>query len=62
MTEFNEIIKNDSKIQKEISQTNEKYTNESTATQSKMGQIALIESKVFQPAINIMGDTLKIWI
>ena len=41
----------------EISQTIEEYNKESYATQSKLGQNALIQIKVFEQAINIMGDT-----
>ena len=58
MAEFKEIIKKDPKIQNELSQTIEKYKKESFLTESKLGQNALIQSKVFEKAINIMGDTI----
>ena len=51
MADFIEVLKKDSKGQNEISQTIERY-NESYATQSKIGQNALIQSKVFELAIN----------
>ena len=59
MAEFTQKIKNDSKVQNEISQTIEKYNKESYSTQSKIGQNALIQSKVFEQARNIMGDTIE---
>ena len=59
MAEFIEIIKNDSKVQNDISQTIEKYIREPYATQSKTKQKALVQSKVFEQAINIMGDTIE---
>ena len=59
MAEFIEIMKKDSKVQNEIPQFIEKYNKESYATQSKEGRNALIQSKVFEQAINIMGDTIE---
>ena len=47
MAELMEIIKQYSKIQNEISQTIEEYNKESPSTESKIGQNALIQSKVF---------------
>ena len=58
MTNFIEIIEKDTKIQDEILQTVEKYNNESFSTRSQKGQNALIQSKVFKQAIEIMGDTI----
>ena len=59
MTEFIEIIRKDSTVRNEITQTIEKYNKESYTTQSKIGQNALIQSKIFQLAITIMGDTIE---
>ena len=58
MSNFIEIIKKDTKIQDEISQTIEKYNNESFSTRSQIGQNALIQSKISKQAIEIMGDTI----
>ena len=57
MAEVLANMKKDSKVQNATSQTIEKYKKESFSTQSKTGQNALIQSKVFEQAINIMGDT-----
>ena len=54
-----EVTKKDSKVQNEITQTIETYNKESYSTQSKTGQNALMQSKVFEQAINIMGDTIE---
>ena len=59
MTEFIEVIKKDAKIQNENSQTIDKYNKESFSTRSQIGQNALIQSKVFEQAINIMGETIS---
>ena len=59
MAEFVEIIKKDSKVQNEIPQTGEKYNKESYATQSKIGQKAVIQSKAFEQAKTTMGDTIE---
>ena len=59
MGEFIEIIKQDVNIQKEISQTIDKYNKESFSTRSQIGQNSLIQSKVFKQAINIMGETIS---
>ena len=59
MAEFIEIMEKDSKVQNEIRQTIEKYNKESSSPQSKIGQNALIRSKVFEKAINIMGGTIE---
>ena len=60
MAEFIEIIlKKDSKVQNEITQTVEKYNKESDSKQSKIGQNAVIQSKVFEQAVNIMRDTFE---
>ena len=59
MSEFIEIIKKDVIIQNDISQTIDKYNNESFSTRTQIGQNALIRSKVFKQAINIMGETIS---
>ena len=59
MTEFIEIIKKDANIQNEFSQTIDKYNKESFSTRSQIGQNALIQSKGFKQAINIMGETIS---
>ena len=59
MAEFNEINKKDRNIQNEISQTIEKYNKDSFSTRSQRGQDALIQSKDFTQAINIMGETIS---
>ena len=59
MGEFIEIINRDVNIQNEISQTIDKYNKESFSTRSQIGQNALIQSKVFKQAINIMGETIS---
>ena len=58
LDEFMETIdKKYSKFQNEISRTIENYIKESYSTQSKIGKNALTQSKNFEPAIKIMGDT-----
>ena len=47
MAEFIEIIRKDSTVQKEITQTMEKYNKESFST-IEVGQKAFIQSKVKQ--------------
>ena len=59
MGEFIEINKQDVNIQNEISQTIDKYNKESFSTRSQIGQNALIQSKVFKQATNIMGETIS---
>ena len=59
MAEIIENIKKDSKVQKEISQIIEKYNNESYATQARRLENASIQSKVFEQAKNIKGDTFE---
>ena len=59
MAEFIEFIIKYSKVQNEISQTIEKYNKESYSPQSKRRQNDLNESKVFEQAINIIGDTIE---
>ena len=49
----------DFKVPNEITRTIEKYNIESYSTQSKIGQKALIQSKVFEQATNSMGDTIE---
>ena len=56
MPEFKEIIKKILRFR--ITQTIKKYNKESNSTQSKQGQIALIQNKVFEQAIKIMGDAI----
>ena len=58
MTELIEIIKKDLNMQNDISQTNDKHNKESLSTRSQIGQSALIPSKVFKQAMNIMGGTI----
>ena len=59
MAEFIEVMKKDSKVQNEISQTIEKYNKKSYATQSKLGQHDSTQSKVFEQPVNKMGDTFE---
>ena len=59
MGEFIEIIKKDANIQNENPQTIDKYNKESFSTRCHIGQIALLQSKVFKQAINIMGETVS---
>ena len=59
MGEFKEIIKRDVNMQNEISQTIDKYNKESFSTRPQIGQNALIQSKDFKQAINIMGETIS---
>ena len=59
MTEFKEFIKNEPKVQNDISQTIEKYNKEPYATHSKIDQNFLIHSKDFEQAINRLGDTIE---
>ena len=56
MADFIEVIKTDSKVQDEISQTIEIYNKELLSTHSKIGQNAFIQSKVFEQAMNFTGD------
>ena len=53
------FLKN-SKIQNKTSQTIEKYVKKSYATQIKIAQSALIQSRVFEQATNVMGDTVEV--
>ena len=46
-------------MQNEVSQTLEKYNEESFSNQPKLEQNALIQSKVFEKAIIIMEDTIE---
>ena len=59
MAEFIEFIEKDPNIQNEISQTIDKHNKESISNRSQRGQKALIQSKVFKQAINIMGETIS---
>ena len=59
MSDFIEIIQTDTKIQNDISNIIDKYNNQSYATRSKLGEIALIQSNIYKEAINIMGDTIE---
>ena len=58
MTDFVEIIKKDSKVQDDISRTNRSYNKKSFAAQSKVGKNDLIQSKVFEQAIQTMGEII----
>ena len=59
MAEFIDINREDPKVQNKLTQTIEKYNKESFSTKSKIGQNALIQSEVFEQAINIIGDTME---
>ena len=59
MAEFIEFIEKDPNIQNEISQTIDKHNKESISNRSQRGQKALIQSKVFKQAINIMAETIS---
>ena len=48
MAECIEIKKKDSQVQNEITQSFEKHSNQSYSTQSRVGQNALIQNKVFE--------------
>ena len=52
-------MKKDSEVQNEIIQTLEIYSKESYSTQSKIGQNASIKNKVFEQALNLMGETIE---
>ena len=58
MTDFMEIIEKNSKVQDDISQTIEKYNNESYENQSNIGKNAWFQSNVFKQTINILGETI----
>ena len=58
LAEFIEIKKK-SKVQNDNSQTIEIYNKESFSTQSETGQDALIQSKVFDQATNIMACSIE---
>ena len=57
MAGFTEYIKKHSKVQNEITQTIEKYINESYATQSRTRQNASVQNKNSEQVINIKGET-----
>ena len=57
MAEFIEIIKKI--LSYKVKQTNDGYNKESYATQSKVKQKALIQSRVLERVINILGDTIE---
>ena len=59
MTDFFEFIKEDTKIQNDVSNFVDKYNNQSYATKSILGKNALIQSSIYKEAINIMGDTIN---
>ena len=59
MAELIELIKKDSKFQNEITQIIEKYNEESYPTQAEIRQKASIQSKIFEQAINNLGDTIE---
>ena len=56
------MIKKDSKVQNDISQTTEKNNKESYPTQSKLEQNVSFQSKVFDQEIKKREKLLKIWI
>ena len=53
------IFKKGSNIQNVISQTIEIYNKEFFSTRSRIGQKAIIQSKVFKEAWNILGETIS---
>ena len=59
MSNFIEVIKKDVNIHNEISQTIDMFNKESFSTTSQIGQNALIKSKIFEQAIDIMGETIS---
>ena len=59
MVEFVEIRKKESKVQNDISQTIENYNKRSFPTQTKIGQNALFQSKVFEQAMYMIADTIE---
>ena len=59
MTDFIEIIQKDTKIQNVILNIVDKYNNQSHTTRSELSRNALIQSSVYEEAINIMGDTIN---
>ena len=60
MAEFIEIIKKDPNIQNEKSQTLDKYNKESFSTRSQTGRNPLIQSRIFEKAVNFMGGTIEL--
>ena len=59
MSEFIEIINKAVNTQNDISQTIDKYNKESFSMRSQTSQNALIPSKVFKQAKNIMGEIIS---
>ena len=59
MAEFTEFIKKGPNLQNEIWQTIDGYNKESFSAISQKSQNALLQSKVFEQSINIMGKTLS---
>ena len=59
LSEFEEIIKEDSKVQNETTQTFEEYNKESYSVPPRMGENALLQNKGFEQIINIMGSTIE---
>ena len=59
MAEFREVIKADPKLQNQISQTIDKYNNESFSTRSQKGHNAFIQSNFFKQAITIVVETIS---
>ena len=59
MAQFIHTIGKHSKVENAKTQTIENYNKKSYATQSKIDQIALVQSKVFEQLINLMGDTIE---
>ena len=53
------FLKKYSKVRNEITQTIEKYNKESYSTQSKIGQNALVQSKIFEQTIFTLGDFIE---
>ena len=59
MAEFKEIIRKKFKVQIKITLTIEKYNKESHSTETKPGQKALLQSKVFEQAIKFTRETIE---
>ena len=59
MGEFIEIFKQDVNMKYEISQKIGKCNKESFSTRSQISQKTSNQSKVFEQAINIMGETIS---
>ena len=52
-------MKKDYKVQNGRTQTIEKYNKESFSTQTRIRQKTMMQNKIFERAINIMGVTFE---